>query len=149
MKMNVYTHVQTYVYIRIIVQSARIAGFRGNSIPVPSLGGFHKLIIFKCNNFADRCHSTSCPMSQHIISIDVAAHHILSLNTSHPMSQHIISYHWPYVAAHHIDRCRSTSYPITGPITGKTQLHRLTTCSLSRCVGVGPACSVGCRVWGL
>jgi len=39
------------------VQSARIAGFRGNPIPLPSSGGSHKSIKFKCNNFGNKCRS--------------------------------------------------------------------------------------------
>jgi len=39
----------------MIVQTARIAGFRRNSIPLPSPGGSN---TFKCISFADRCCST-------------------------------------------------------------------------------------------
>jgi len=69
----------------MIVQSARIACLRGNSI----LGGSNN---FKCNGNANTC--------------------------------------------------RSTYYRITS----QSQRHRLTTCSLSRCAGAGPVCSVGRRV---
>ena len=44
----------------MIVQSDRIAGFRGNSIPLPSPGGSNN---FKCNSFANRCRSTQYPIT--------------------------------------------------------------------------------------
>ena len=38
----IFIHIFIYIYI-MVVQSARIADFRGNSTPLPSSGGSHEI----------------------------------------------------------------------------------------------------------